>query len=423
MTTTRHEQVAPAHRVAGVLYWLSLLAFLAGAWILIDPFDRRCGEVVQIYLSLAAFEIYIWCVLILARWQFRRSLLSDTARSAAFALALTGTLFFALNELHSAHGPAAHVLSTLAVAAGLVRAGAARRWLEIELPGAMMAFVGLWLFVLAAPAPLVRLCGEDRPMQHLSAYLLCWLVAATLAMHLWLIAWQQRRGFVTPDNPLAKWWVPWVALGGQATLATLQLYAVMYGFYLDWVQWYFSPIVVAAGVVIVCLSAAWGRGHHLAWGVMGLAVLHTATVAWLPVPEGIREPCSYGLGSYLIHPLYPSGSLGCMMLLVGGLLVGQIWLAALAVVPPACLFLYEAGSAVRSWRHARGVGVLVGAFGLLGCGALLQWLEERRKADGVTWLGGHCAGPSGPSANATVPDDASSAGEAASLGESSSNDA
>ena len=50
----------PANVFARMFYWLSMLLLLAGAWVLIDPFERQRGETGHIFLTLAAFEVYIW---------------------------------------------------------------------------------------------------------------------------------------------------------------------------------------------------------------------------------------------------------------------------------------------------------------------------------------------------------------------------
>ena len=60
------------HQLARFLYWCSLLLLLAGMWVLIDPFHRKVGQTLHVYITLAAFELYIWLLLILAGWQVQK---------------------------------------------------------------------------------------------------------------------------------------------------------------------------------------------------------------------------------------------------------------------------------------------------------------------------------------------------------------
>ena len=63
---------APANQVARILYLLSLLLLLAGAGLMINPHGRRTGEIVQVFITLAAFELYAWALLGLLCWHTRR---------------------------------------------------------------------------------------------------------------------------------------------------------------------------------------------------------------------------------------------------------------------------------------------------------------------------------------------------------------
>jgi hypothetical protein len=151
----------PLHRCARFLYCLSLLFLLSGTWVLIDPLGRRCGETLHIYITLAAFEVYIWLLLGLARWQLRRTLTSDTVRSGAF-------------------------LTLLLVIAGLLMR---RRW----------------LFVLAAGPGLML--GTSKGIEafcnwrHARGFALLAAAFVVLAAGAALQAWQHRRGYHAPQPP------------------------------------------------------------------------------------------------------------------------------------------------------------------------------------------------------------------------------
>ena len=120
--------------LARMFYWLSMLLLLVGGGILIDPSHRQTGITIHIYITLAAFELYTWLLMLLARWQAGRGMASDVARSGIFAMVLQGLMFVAVNDLHQAavnQGLAAMVVVALLVAAKLPLAS---RWLGFALP-------------------------------------------------------------------------------------------------------------------------------------------------------------------------------------------------------------------------------------------------------------------------------------------------
>jgi len=367
-----------AHRCAGVLYWSSLLLLLAAAWVLIDPFQRRCGETVQIYITLAGFEVYVWLLLMLGRWQINKTLIGHAARSGLFAVVLTGLLFIALTELHAARATGAGWLSVLAVGLSMVRIVLASRWLGFRLPAPLLASCGAWVLVLAATTPILRGLADHRSAQHAVAYLICWFVALLVAAHVPLIGWQARRGFRHRGWPMGRWWVPWLLPGVLAAVMILQLYAVEYGLFVDCAQWYFSPIFLAVGMVAVGLGHASGKRVPEAWMVMALAVVHAATASGDPVPDDLPETWRTGAAACLVDPVRPSAVFASVMLVGLGLLLRRGWLISLAFVAPAVSAATQTGQAVWTWRHGKGFAMLIGAFALLGAGVAIQWWQEHR---------------------------------------------
>ena len=367
-----------AHWCAGLLYWASLLLLVAAAWVLIDPFQRRCGETVQIYLTLAGFEVYVWLLLALGRWQIDKTLIGDAARSGLFAAVLTGLLFIALTELHAARATGAGWISVLAVGLSMIRIILAARWLGFRLPAPLLASCGAWVFALAATTPVLRWLTDHRSAQHIAAYLICWLVALLVAAHIPLIAWQARRGFRHRGWPMGRWWVPWLLPGVLATMMILQLYAVEYGLFVDCAQWYFSPIFLAIGVVAVGLGHASGRRVHETWMIMALAVVHAVAVRGDPVPDGLPETWRTGSMAWLVDPAQPSAVFASAMLAALGVMLHRGWIFCLAFVAPAMAAMTRTSHAVWTWRHGKGFVMLLGAFALLGAGAAIQWWQEHR---------------------------------------------
>ena len=72
MLNVKESHGVMPHQLARVSYWLSLLLLVAGMYVLIDPLHRQRRETVHVYITLGAFELYIWLLLCLGRWQRRR---------------------------------------------------------------------------------------------------------------------------------------------------------------------------------------------------------------------------------------------------------------------------------------------------------------------------------------------------------------
>ncbi len=381
MTTSTKTHGLTVHRLAGVLYWASLLLLLAGMWVLIDPYRHSCGETVQIYVTLGAFEVYVWLLLGLGRWQLGKGLIRDTARSGLFAVVLTGLLFIALNELHVASSTGACAVAVVAVILAVAKLGVARQWFGLTMPRPLLVLSAVWVIVLAVPAPLFQALSSDRSLQHQVAFLACWLVALFVGSHLLLVAWQVRRGFGGNDRPLGQWWVPWLVVAVFAGVTTAQLHSLMYGLFVDSARWYFTPIAVAAGVVAVALGHACGRRYREAWGVLSLAMLYGLWALPSPMPRALRLWKLTWLGSwvdYVAHPVYPNVALACVLFVVAGWVAGRWWLASVALIAPTMASTVKGGQAMSGWRHGKGTAMLLGAFVLLGLAAAVQWWQERR---------------------------------------------
>lgn len=380
MRATTNTSGLCAHSVARFLYWGSLLLLLAGMWALVDPLHRIGGRTGHLYLTVGAFDLYIWLLLVLGRWQARRGLVADAARSGVFAAVLSGLMFVAINEFHMASAGAARWVSALAAVSTIARLLAASRWLGFPLPAGHLAACCGWVAALAAPGIVLRWFLSDRPAQHLVGYLACWGVAGLAACHLPLVAWQRRRGWHGDGRPLGRWFTPWVLLGILAAVTVLQLHAVMWGLFVYWAQWYFTPIFLAGGVVAVSLGAARGRGRTAAWMFLGMAVLHAA-VAWQDrVPILLPLPRPQSAAAYAVHPIYPSGAFLCLLFVGSGLLLRRLGLFSLSLVPPAVDGITRTVQAMWTWPRAKGVLMLLGAFALLGAGAAVQWWQEQRRS-------------------------------------------
>ena len=384
MEPSRQTRRALTHDIARLLYWISLALLLAGAWILINPYGRTTGETAQVYIAAIAFELYVWGLLAVGRWQARRGLAGDAARSGIFAAVLVGLLFMVVNELHMAAPQQAIWVAAAAAVLALVKLPIAARWLGFPLPAPLLAACAAWVFALAVPAAVIgRLAGDvaapSAEARHVASYLACWFVALLVAGHLLLVAWQASRGWQSDGRPLGHWGAPWILSGILGALAVLQLFAMNQAYFVHWAQWYFSPIWLGVGAVAVSLSHARGRRRRLAWFVMVLAVAHASLVWPEAAPSDLPATWRSGIGAYIVHPIIPSGVFVSLLLALTGLLLRRAWWFVLASAAPGIAACTKAVQALLRLRHGKGLSLLAGAFVLLGAAAGLQWWRERRQ--------------------------------------------
>lgn len=373
------------HGFARFLYWGSLLLLVGGIWVLVGPLNRVGGRTVHLYMTLGAFEAYIWMLLVLGRWQMRKGLAADAGRSAVFAAVLSGLVFVALNEFHTASKTEARWVSGAAVALTVIRLAVARRWLIFPLPAPMFAACCGWLVILAAPAGVLRYWPyENRPAQHACAYLICWVVALWASCHVFLAAWQIRTRRTAREAALHRWWTPWVLLAILAGVTVLQLYAVMWSMFIGWAQWYFTPVFLAGALASVCLAHARKRHLTASWLLVAAAVAHAVAAAAGPAPGLLPVDRIEAVIPYATHPLYPSALLATLTLTVAVSLLRRRWFLAAALAPPAAVGTAETVRILRSSPYGKGAAMLLGAFALLGLGAAMQWWQERRLRIGST---------------------------------------
>ena len=196
--------------LARLLYWVSMLLLLLGGGVLIDPTHRQTGITIHIYITLAAFELYIWLLMLLARWQASKGMASDVARSGIFALVIQGLMFVAMNEMHQADANQGLVTTVVVVLLAAAKIPLACRWIGFALPAPMLLVNHLWILLMAVPALLLRQYRGERLAQDMVGYFSCWAVAALLAAHIPLAVRQAREGLRAGDAASRQWYVPWL---------------------------------------------------------------------------------------------------------------------------------------------------------------------------------------------------------------------
>jgi hypothetical protein len=362
--------------LARVLYLVSLLLLVTGAWVLIDPFHRQGGRTSHIYITLVAFELYMWLLLLLGRWQCRKDLTGDTARGGLFVLFLLGLLFMAINELHMAapaQGPWATVAAVVLAGAKLA---VAPRWLGVPMPRPFAAACGAWLLTLAVPGVVIESLAPDYAAQHVAGYFCCWAVAIVFAGHLALVGWQRRRGWGDYVSPHKAWWSPWLILFVLGVLFVLQLYATMWGLFVEWARWFFSPVYLAGAIGVFALCIA---RRAAGWFALFLAIFYAGVVSIEPLPG--QMPLSWSApGAIACTTVYGSAVFGSLLLAVVAAVLWRLWPLILALAGPVAAGTVKVVTWLLSLAYGVGLAILGASFLLLGAGAAVQWWRERHRA-------------------------------------------
>ena len=369
------------HGLARTFYWASLLFLMAGGWLLIDPFARRAGETAQIYIPVAASEIYIWLLLGLALWQRRHGLRADVTRAGVFTAVLAGMGLMAINELYLVSETAALSLAWIWVALLLLKLAIAPAVLGLAMAWPLRAAAACWIVMCALPPMLLRThLADSRTAPHATAYGACWLVAALAGLHLALVAWQRHRGWRRRPALLGEWWHGWVPVGIFAAMGALQLWVSLRGFFIDWAAAYFSPIVLAVGIVWLSLAIARGRRLREAMLVQAFVLLYVVVAAgYFEAPENLPASWTANGGRSWLDPWLTGGTWLTLLLIGGGLSTARWSFAATGLVPGLTASGYKVSTIVVETRGGPGILLISAAFILLAAGAILQHWHLRRQ--------------------------------------------
>ncbi|MBN1943566.1 MAG: hypothetical protein JW849_09770 [Phycisphaerae bacterium] len=384
-----------------LIYWLSLLLLIVGGRVLIDPSNRQTGESVQVYITLAAFELYMWMLLFLAKWQWRKTLGTDVARSGLFAVGLQGLMFIALNELFMTSPTAGVVLTVVVTILAGVKLCLAKRWLEFRLPKLLLGGIAGWLLIMPASGIAFHFVPEDSPLQQTMAYLFCGITAILATEHCLLAAWRKDAIHTSMQNG-ERWWIGWLISGSLAMLTVVQLYSLRRAFFVDFPVGFFMPILAAGAMTGVVLSIIAGKARTYAWVVLGFVFLLMVGSSLQFNISSCGAPWMKAARGTFVHPLYPGAILASLLAIVTGVklrsrsllifgigvfVVGGLF-RMLYVFGPAMLkgiagVVKWIGAIVRrifEWQYAQGVFLLGGAFVTLGIGAWLQHHATKKRA-------------------------------------------
>lgn len=385
-------------QLSRVLFWLSMLVLIAGARVLIDPSGRKTNSTVEVYIAMAAFELYMWLLLALGRWQSGKTLNCDVARSGLFAVVLQGLQFVAVNQLHQAAPTCGLTVAAAAMALAVTKLLLAPKWLGVSVPRIFKLVSVGWLIVIAVPGPVMRDLLVEEGQAQWVGYASCWGVALLLALHIPLAVWQRRQGFAKSATLLKQWQPAWVLSLGLGIMAVVQLYANRWGLFSDWPYWYITPVYLAGAAAGVILAFMTGKLTQEAIVAAVLAGGHWMLT--LPRPGSLEWPqAGQWAAQIFVHPLFTPGLFAVILVAAMAWALRQRWLYLLAAGGPVAYvmvrliwavreritgiidWLHEAIAAMLDKRIAQGIALIVLSFLLLGAGALVQWLRQQNRVD------------------------------------------
>ncbi|HAU37228.1 MAG TPA: hypothetical protein DCX07_05875 [Phycisphaerales bacterium] len=363
--------------MARIFYWISLLLLLAGARVLIDPDNRQTGETFHVYLTLGVFELYVWLLLFLGKWQGRQGLNHDAGRSGLFAVFVTALSFLGANELHMVSVAEGIAVSAALIALAVLKIMIGPRILRACLPWPFrLACLG-WIAAMGLPAIVVSLLAGNEGARCITAYLSFWLAAAVAMLHLLLIRWHVRRKWAPTPGVFVHPLSPWAPLAILAVVTVGTLYGTAWGMYVDYAPWYGAAPVLSILVVTLALAAACGRRWLEACFALGIAVAMFGLQEWGPAPSQLPAAWRTGAMEYVMDPIYLIGGCLTVFFLLAAWAVRTLWLLCAAAVPPITGGVVYTIRKTWNWKHSTGVWLLVGALLALGLGVLIQWALVR----------------------------------------------
>lgn len=377
-----------------LIYWLSLLLLIVGGRVLIDPSNRQTGESIQVYITLTAFELYMWLLLALARWQWGKGYGTDVARSGLFAVTLQGLMFVALNELYMISPRAGLVLAIVATILAGLKLWLAQRWLEFRLPKILLGLIAGWLLFMPVSGLVFRHIPDDCPWQQQNvAFLFCWIATVLAVGHGLLAAWQNNE-IRSRAQAGERWWIGWVISGSLAVMSFIQLVSIRRAFFMDFPISFLIPFAATAVVslIVICHVGQWKTVWI--WFVLGFIFLLMLGNSFTFEVLEYEASWMKTAGGLFVHPLYPGAVLASALAIVTGAKIKSRSLLAFGigvfVIGGAYRLLVLLGPAIAAgisrtmkwfietirrifaWRYTQGVFFLGGAFITLGLGAILQ---------------------------------------------------
>lgn len=389
------ERLTNRMQVPRFTFWVSVLLLIIGSRMMIDPDHRSVGETIQIYITLASFEVYVWLLLCLARWQYRQGLVPDVVRTGMFVIGLQAMLFMTLNELHLASPQAGATLTVVATILALAKAYVARRWLDLRIDPVLQGLILGWLVLMPLSGWILRETGNEPGFMQGPAAVFCWFAAVWASAHALLASWRGKAILSQPDDK-TPWWTGWLISASLCVTMALQLLACRRGYDIDFRVTLLLPLLTAGVITALIVSIIAERHEDRAWVCVGVTALAIAIFCTKSIHGGDEPAWLRSCRGVWVHPFLLSAYIFSVLavvagvklrvrrLLVAGLLVGiptttghlllhamrWLWMIAL----PALRWMKKVVDSILEWRHATAVFMLAGAFVTLGLGT---WLQRR----------------------------------------------
>ena len=136
-------------------------------------------------------------------------------------------------------------------------------------------------------------------------------------------------------------------------------------------------------MVFVVLNRMCRKHQAEAWILMFFATIYAVVVHPERLPADFPTHAFSGVAGCLVHPLYASGAYLFRMFFLSRLLSRDVWLVGIGLAGPVLHGAPQFSRAVWKMHDGKDIALLLGAFVLLGAGALIQWLQHRSACDGT----------------------------------------
>ena len=313
-------------RCAQAAYWLiernptylaSAVCMTVGARLLLVSEENKPGMLRLIILTLAALQVYEWCVsaILVALYRSRRSPEDEPSLLLIAALFWTGPLITTME------------MCALNARLGLILAGAAcliaigelqyvRRTLRLRISFWTQTMCTLCILVIGAAQPALKIAPGSTETNEVLLYGLWWLLGAIALLAVWSVRSAGRHARERETGVWAERADDLLLAGITLAASAAHLVAMNHAFFGHARMCYAAPLILAVTLVGVELAAQ-ARRLPL-WALAGLVIAPTIGLLMASVP---------------FDPAFPRGALPAALRdpLLGALVVATVvWLYALS---------------------------------------------------------------------------------------------
>ena len=373
MVETPEEKSSLLAQSTTIVYWCSMIFLLIGMQITINPYGKNIGEVKHILITFILFELYMWLLLRLGKWQHENGYINNNYRTIIFTFILTVSLIVALNELYLVSPIIATFCSIFTFGSAVMKARYASTVYKFRFSKNANLFLAGHLAILVFTPTILNLIVTTTRDEHLLGYLLSLMIAVWFGAHLLLIYEQVSAGdpLMALKSRLQQK-ITWLAVAIFSLFVVVQLYATMWSLDIKWAPFYITPIILSISLIVILCGQLNKMCYFIGTGFLFIVMVGFVNTVHTPFPKEVNLAAVGMLATPLRNGYIINGTLFCLIFTSMFLLIKSWWMLMVASALPACSI--SKTIIINLWfnKQSRGFMFIVASFILLAVGVMLQ---------------------------------------------------